>query len=93
MKRNDNKIIPAKMLIYQIILLIPVGTWSQWSDYSECSQTCGTGRKTRSRICNGGLCSGNSQQTVHCNIQECITGYFYHLINQKTSSQKNQTYV
>ena len=55
---------------------ISVGTWSEWSNFSECSKTCGTGIKSRTRLCYGGFCSGNQKQTMECNRKECKTGKF-----------------
>lgn len=63
------------------------GNWGEWSDYSECSHSCGGGVKTRNRYCNkpasahGGLdCllsdgSGNTGkeegERAECNAQSC----------------------
>jgi hypothetical protein len=52
-------------------LYISVGFWSEWSSYSGCSKTCGIGNKSRSRVCKGGPCSGDTQETQPCAIQEC----------------------
>jgi len=47
----------------------------QWSNWSKCSKTCGTGKKTRTIQIppqNGGKeCSGPSQE--NCNTQSCVT--------------------
>lgn len=59
--------------------LCPVhGSWSSWSNYSECSHTCGTGIRSRTRTCseprpqNGGkLCKGDNKQPQLCNETEC----------------------
>ncbi|XP_062608445.1 coadhesin-like [Saccostrea cucullata] len=54
------------------------GGWSSWGEWSTCSLTCGSGGKSRERSCtnpspqNGGTdCSGESEETVPCNIQGC----------------------
>ena len=58
--------------------IIVDGGWSGWSDYSDCSVTCGIGVQNRRRLCNSppqsgvGLpCSGNSTQTQHCEKYMC----------------------
>ena len=57
------------------------GVWSNWSDYSSCTQTCGGGTKYRYRTCNnptpvfgGTNCSGSAEETLSCNTQVCATG-------------------
>ncbi|CAH3174635.1 unnamed protein product, partial [Porites evermanni] len=53
------------------------GGWSEWSDYSPCSRTCGGGVQYRERTCtnppptNGGKeCSGESKAKWKiCNSQ------------------------
>ncbi|XP_057298019.1 SCO-spondin-like isoform X2 [Hydractinia symbiolongicarpus] len=56
------------------------GYYSPWSLFSACSETCGDGRKTRSRTCtnpapqHGGKdCAriGAAKETVHCKVIEC----------------------
>ena len=54
------------------------GEWSNWSDYGDCSVTCGNGSRTRSRECNspepsggGSPCAGESQQTNECKEIAC----------------------
>jgi Thrombospondin type 1 domain len=54
------------------------GGWSVWSDWEQCSQSCGSGYKSRSRDCNnpmpqngGRLCTGDHVETVKCNDRPC----------------------
>ncbi|XP_062609191.1 uncharacterized protein LOC134270936 isoform X2 [Saccostrea cucullata] len=72
-KSNDTR-------ICQHLPLCPVnGEWSTWSPFSECSLTCGTGIKERTRSCtnpapeNEGLqCNGSGSETAPCNSGQCI---------------------
>ncbi|XP_013410229.1 uncharacterized protein LOC106173605 [Lingula anatina] len=54
------------------------GGWTTWEGWQSCSQTCGSGTKLRSRTCtnpapayNGKNCSGNSSETIPCNLKDC----------------------
>ena len=54
------------------------GGWSEWSNYGECSATCGKGSHTRNRKCNsplpsggGSTCSGESLETKDCEETRC----------------------
>ena len=49
-----------------------VGTWMEWSDWSNCSVTCGNGSRSRERYCQGpGDCIGEHNETDICNEIEC----------------------
>jgi len=59
------------------------GTWSEWSDWGECSLACGGGYMFRQRVCsppaNGGkLCPGDDKENRLCNTQKC-DGMLYNL--------------
>ena len=50
------------------------GGWSEWGQFSECSETCGGGYTTRTRQCNdpspingGEDCPGETFETAVCN--------------------------
>ena len=50
--------------------------WSTWSDWEECSVTCGGGSQNRDRITEGPFyggaeCTGDVQSTRDCNTDEC----------------------
>lgn len=54
------------------------GSWSDWSEFSECSTTCGSGSKRRSRSCDspapqgdGKACEGDQDETVECISHSC----------------------
>ena len=58
--------------------LIVDGNWGQWTAFSRCSKTCGSGTKKRQRLCNkpspaheGLFCVGSASQTVLCNKNPC----------------------
>ena len=43
-----------------------------WGAWSECSKTCGTGERTRSRECPSNFCSGESSQNEKCHKEYCV---------------------
>ena len=59
---------------------IPFGPWSEWT---ECSRTCGGGRQGRSRTCVIGpdaefvQCTGPLLDARNCNAQPCPGIYIY----------------
>ncbi|XP_050410869.1 neurogenic locus notch homolog protein 1 isoform X2 [Patella vulgata] len=54
------------------------GNWASWSNYDECSSTCGVGTQKRYRFCNnpasenhGRRCIGRNQEKRYCNRCPC----------------------
>jgi len=54
------------------------GDWSNWTEWTGCSHSCGVGVRTRSRMCDspapqhgGHACVGESQQLEACNTEAC----------------------
>lgn len=48
------------------------GVWGPWSDWSGCSQTCGTGQTHRYRKCLGEICiQGPNLEMATCFRQQC----------------------
>jgi hypothetical protein len=62
------------------------GFWSSWSNFTECSTTCGKGTQTRKRTCDnpppdgGQFCRGNDTEIIEC-IQPDCPGIFFTLIS------------
>ena len=53
------------------------GGWSDFGDWSECSNDCGKGTQTKTKLCNnpapangGADCEGEDSETQEC-TQEC----------------------
>jgi len=54
------------------------GAWSGWQNWDTCDVTCGSGMKSRTRLCdnptpaNGGdMCIGESSETTQCDLSSC----------------------
>ena len=51
-------------------------TWSTWTSWGVCSETCDAGIRTRQRSCQnpapGQTCPGEPTDSQSCFIQECI---------------------
>ena len=51
--------------------------WASWTDWGQCSETCGNGSKTRTRekaqvaMYNGEDCQGNNTEIKECNLKQC----------------------
>ena len=61
-----------------ICFVVVDGNWSDWSEPSECSVTCGGGVQTMERSCNnpaplhgGKPCEGDKTQKQKCNERAC----------------------
>ena len=52
--------------------------WSTWSNWTDCSATCGGGTQLRSRLVEqvaqygGSICSGSAFESQACNTQTCV---------------------
>lgn len=57
-------------------LFLVDGVWLDWTEWSECSLTCGTGASLRSRGCDGPFydgmnCTGDWSESKDCNTFLC----------------------
>ena len=79
----------VKLIQFQSILKIPSEfIWSEWTDYGDCSTTCGNGQQIRTRDClnphnNESLrfqCNGENKEKIGCKIEDCDGGNFLLLV-------------
>ena len=66
------------LMIFVHFLTLVNGHWTDWLQWSSCSVACGSGQKTRQRLClnpapsNGGRsCSGASSEHLSCLAATC----------------------
>ena len=72
------------------------GGFSDWTNYTECSDTCGAGVKSRERACNNPLpqnggadCVGEMTETVKCILRPCPGKTFPNIIRGVFRTQSN----
>ena len=75
-RRLLNALLFAGMYAHKMMLLlvctIVAPTWGSWSSWSGCSASCGGGRQTRQRECEGGnTCVGEHNEYRDCNQDAC----------------------
>lgn len=78
-----------------IIINCYIGTWGDWVSYGPCSQTCGNGIRTRTRVCLNGMngdCLGSESQSVECNDLDCGTFNYANRIIHNITYIHNNTY-
>ena len=64
-------------------VLLVNGNFTEWSPWTNCTESCGGGTRERNRTCNnpkpqhGGLnCVGPHYANESCNVHECPSKYF-----------------
>lgn len=69
------------------------GGWTRWSEWNQCSTTCGNGTQTRNRSCTdpipqygGEDCSGDTIETKRCHLRHCPGEQPYSMVSSQTSS-------
>ena len=54
--------------------------WGEWSDWDQCTQTCGGGRQHRKRSClQRRGCEGSDHEEKVCNTEHCGISEFSNL--------------
>ncbi|XP_062511536.1 neurotrypsin-like isoform X2 [Corticium candelabrum] len=69
---------PGTPINTSVLMEVINGGWSQWSRWSTCTETCGGGFKSRTRLCNspipqngGARCVGKSEKKKKCGRRPC----------------------
>ena len=82
MMSDDSLNLCISVLQFQLIKLLQTisvdGGWTDYSAWSDCTKTCGTGTQTRTRTCTnpapqhgGADCTGDAEETQNCNTHPC----------------------
>ena len=67
----------------------PLGAWSYWSEWSQCTVSCGKGYKWRTRHCQAVIagreytkpCKGTDREQAPCIMPSCIRKSYYTTLN------------
>ena len=79
---RDNQSIYARFAdvacMYKFIYFQADGNWGDWKEWTKCSKTCGSGKRSRTRDCNnpapalgGKACPGSSMESGVCKTNSC----------------------
>ena len=65
------------MYLFKALIYFYLG-WSAWGTWGDCSRSCGTGARFRTRQCDnprpaygGAPCIGEKEEFKFCNIEQC----------------------
>nr|XP_039250047.1 uncharacterized protein LOC120327756 [Styela clava] len=83
----------GKSVEYQVCNPGTCGVWQDWSQWSDCSATCGLGTWTRLRKCIGDFketCVGPDKDTRPCDVGDCIPECHPRPCNNKGQCRSNE---
>ncbi|KAL0969478.1 hypothetical protein UPYG_G00227840 [Umbra pygmaea] len=73
-------VLVLQLFLVPALMLSSSDYWEEWTEYGECSRTCGSGVTMRTRRCvthrtdGGSNCVGPDRSYRSCNIQDCPEG-------------------
>ena len=61
-------------------LIDATGSWTPWTEWSQCSASCGSGSRLRTRTCSGdsSLCVGEVAEAETCKTTDCQGNIFFY---------------
>ena len=73
-----SRVRPQALIVRWSPLVVVVGEWSSWTPWEPCSETCGGGTRSRTRMCytptihlGGADCEGGPSENESCNEGFC----------------------
>ena len=64
--------------VFDNFIIVVDGNFTPWSNWSQCSKSCGGGQRKRTRSCSnpppsrcGKTCVGDNEEVANCNTQAC----------------------
>ena len=85
--------LPEMTMILLFTFVVVDGGWGDWTEYGECTETCGVGKQLKSRQCNnptpqngGADCTGISEDHQECNQEPCLGNYLHKVLIVSTSN-------